>query len=56
MQRLCGTDFCTLAAEDALRSVFPSAGLLVDLYVHGADTQAFPAVDTFALIAVDTQK
>ena len=56
MQRLCGTDFCTLAAEDALRSVFPSAGLLVDLYVHGADTQAFPAVDAFAFIAVDAQQ
>ena len=56
MQRLCGTDLRTLAAEDALRSVFPSAGLLVDLYVHGADTQAFPAVDAFAFIAVDAQQ
>ena len=43
MQRLCGTDLRTLVAEDALRSVFPFAGLLVDLYVHGADTQALPA-------------
>ena len=51
MQRLCGTDLCTLAAENALRSVFPAAGLRVDLYVHGADTQAFPAVDAFAFIA-----
>ena len=56
MQRLCGTDLRTLAAEDALRSVFPSAGPLVDLYVHGADTQAFPAVDAFAFIAVDAQQ
>mgnify|MGYP006903153562 CR=1 FL=1 len=56
MQRLCGTDLRTLVAEDALRSVFPFAGLLVDLYVHGADTQAFPAVDAFTFIAVDTQQ
>ena len=55
MQRLCGTDLRTLAAEDALRSVFPFAGLLVDLYVHGADAQTFPAVDAFAFIAVHAQ-
>ena len=53
MQRFCGAGLRTLVAEDALRPTFPFAGFLIDLYVHGADPQAFAAVDTLILITVD---
>ena len=56
MQRLCGTDLRAFIAEDALRSIFPLAGFLVDLHVHGADPQAFAAADTFTLVAVNAQQ
>ena len=55
MQRPCGADLRAFIAEDALRSVFPFAGFFVDLHIHGADPQAFAAMDAFALVAVDTQ-
>lgn len=56
MQRFCRADLRALVAEDALRSVFPPAGLLVDFYIHRADQQAFAAADTFAFVAMDAQK
>ena len=56
MQRFCGADLCALVAEDALRPVFPLAGFLVDLHIHGADAQAFAAADAFAFVTVDTQQ
>ena len=56
MQRLCGTDLRTLAAEDALRSIFPPAGFFVGLHVHGADSETLPAMDALILIAVDAQQ
>lgn len=56
MQRLCGTDLRAFIAENALRSIFPSAGFFVDLHIHGADPQTFPTMDAFALIAVDAQQ
>ena len=56
MQRLCGTDLRAFMAEDALRSIFPSAGFFVDLHIHGADPQALPTMDALILIAVDAQQ
>ena len=56
MQRFCGAGPRALVAEDALRSVFPFAGFFVDLHIHGADAQAFTAVDAFALVTVDAQQ
>ena len=56
MQRFCGADLCALVAEDALRPVFPLAGFLVDLHIHGADAQALAAADAFAFVTVDTQQ
>ena len=56
MKRLCGTDLRAFVAEDALRSIFPSAGFFVDLHIHGADPQTLPAMDALILIAVDAQQ
>ena len=56
MQRFRGAGLRTLVAENALRPVFPLAGFLVDLYVHGADAQAFAAADALILIAADAQQ
>ena len=56
MQRLCGTHLRALIAEYAFRSVFPLAGFPVDLHIHGAGPQTFPAMDAFALIAVDAEQ
>ena len=56
MQRFCRASLRALIAEDALRSVFPLAGFFIDLHVHGADPQALPTMDAFALVAVDAQK
>ena len=56
MQRLGGAGPRAFVAEDALRSVFPFAGFLVDLHVHGADPQTLPAMDALLLIAVDAQQ
>ena len=56
MQRFCGADLCALVAEDALRPVFPLAGFLIDLHIHGADPQALAAVDAFAFVTVDAQQ
>ena len=56
MQRFCGTDLRAFVAEDALRPVFPLTRFPVILDIHGADAQAFAAVDAFALIAMDTQQ
>ena len=56
MQRLCGADLRAFVAEDALCPVFSLAGLLVDLYVHGAGPQTFSAMNALILIAVDAQQ
>ena len=56
MQRFCGASLRTLIAEDALRPVFPLAGFFVDLHIHGANPQALPTMDAFALVAVDAQQ
>ena len=56
MQRFCGARFRAFVAEDALRPVFPLAGFFIDLHIHGADPQAFAAMDAFALVAVDAQQ
>ena len=56
MQRFCRASLRALIAEDALRSVFPLAGFFIDLHVHGADPQALPTMDAFALVAVDAQQ
>ena len=55
MQCLCGANFRAFVAENALRTVFPLAGLVVDLHVHGADPQTPPAMDALILIAMDAQ-
>ena len=56
MQCFCWADQCTFVAEDALRSIFPSAGFFVDLHIHGADPQTLPTMDALILIAVDAQQ
>ena len=56
MQCLGGADLCAFVAEDTFRPAFPLAGFFVDLHVHGADPQAFAAVDTFTLVAVNAQQ
>ena len=56
MQCLCGANFRAFVAENALRTVFPLAGLVVDLHVHGADPQTPPAMDALILIAMDAQQ
>ena len=56
MQRFCGASLRTLIAEDALRPVFPLAGFPVSLDIHGADAQAFAAMDALILVAVDAQQ
>lgn len=56
MQRFFGADLRALVTEDALRSVFPPAGVFADLDIHGANAQVFAAVDAFALIALDAQQ
>ena len=56
MQRFCRARFRTLVAKDALRSVFLLAGFFIDLHIHGADAQAFAAMDTFALVAMNAQE
>ena len=43
-------------AENALRSVFSLTGLFVDLHIHGADPQAFAAMDALILVAMDAQQ
>ena len=53
MQSPCGAALRAFIAEDALRSIFPSAGFFVDLHVHGADSETLPTMDALALIAVD---
>ena len=55
MQCLGGADLCAFVAEDTFRPVFPLAGFFVDLHVHGADPQAFAAVNAFAFVTVYTQ-
>ena len=55
MQCLCGANFRAFVAENALRTVFPLAGLVVDLHVHGADPQTPPTMDALILIAMDAQ-
>ena len=56
MQCFYRAGFRTFVTENALRPIFPFAGFLIDLYVHGADPQAFAAVDTLILITVDAQQ
>ena len=56
MQRLGGTGFRAFIAKDTLRSVFSLAGFSVDLHIHGTDPQTLPAVNAFALVAVDAQQ
>ena len=56
MQCLCGAGLRAFVAEDALCPVFPLAGFLVDLHIHGTNSQTFAAMDAFALIAVDPQQ
>lgn len=56
MQRLCGTHLRTSVAEDAFRSVFRLAGFPVDLHIHGAGSQTFPAMDALLLVAVDAEQ
>ena len=55
-QRLGGADLCTFVAKNTLRSVFALAGLFVYLHVHGADPEAFVAVDAFVFVTVDPQE
>ena len=55
MQCLGGADLCAFVAEDTFRPAFPLAGFFVDLHVHGADPQAFAAVNAFAFVTVYTQ-
>ncbi len=56
MQRFCRAGLRAFVAEDALRSVFPFAGFFIDLNIHGADAQAFAAMDAIILVAVDAQQ
>ena len=56
MQRLDRAVFRTFVAENALRSVSPFPGFLVDLHVHRTYLQAFTAVDAFPLVAVNAQQ
>ena len=56
MKCFCRTNFRAFIAENTLCSVFPLAGFLINLHVHGADLQTLPAMDALILIAVDAQK
>ena len=56
MQRLCWTNFRAFIAENTLWSVFPLAGFLINLHVHGADSETLPTMDALILIAVDAQQ
>ena len=56
MQHFCGADLRAFIAENALCSIFSIARFLIDLHVHRADPQAFPAMDALPLIAVDAQQ
>ena len=49
------TNLRAFVAENTLRSVFSVAGFFIDLYIHGADPQAFAAVNAFAFVTVYTQ-
>ena len=49
------TNLRAFVAENALCSVLPLAGFFVYLYIHGADPQAFAAVNAFAFVTVYTQ-
>ena len=55
MQRFFRAGLRAFVAENAFCPVFALAGFFVDLHIHGADPQAFAAMDAFALVAVDTQ-
>ena len=55
MQSLFRAGFRAFVAENALCSVLPLAGFFVYLYIHGADPQAFAAVNAFAFVTVYTQ-
>ena len=56
MQRLCGASLRAFIAENALCYVFSIARFFIDLHVHRADTQTFPAMDALILITVDAQQ
>ena len=53
MQCFYRAGFRTFVAENALRSIFPLAGLLINLHIHGTNPQAFAAMDTLAFITVN---
>ena len=56
MQCFYRAGFRTFVAENALRSIFPLAGLLIDLHIHGTNPQAFAAMDTLAFITVNPKQ
>ena len=56
MQRLFRAGLCAFVAENTLCSVFPLAGLFIDLHIHGADPQTLAAVNTLIFVAVDAQE
>ena len=51
-----GTFFDALVSQDALGGVFAFTRILIRLYVHRADFQAFATLDAFALVAMDAQQ
>ena len=56
LQCLHWAGFCALVAQDALRGVFAFAGVLVNLYLHWANLQAFAAVNALAFVAADAKQ
>ena len=56
MQCFYRAGFRTFVAENALRSIFPLAGLLINLHIHGTNPQAFAAMDTLAFITVNPKQ
>ena len=52
LQCLFGAAFHAFHAQNALRAVFAAAGIVGNVYLHGADLFAFAAGDAFAVVAL----
>ena len=52
LQCLFGAAFHAFHAQNTLRAVFAAAGIVGNVYLHGADLFAFAAGDAFAVVAL----
>ena len=55
-QRFNRTSLLAFLAKDAFCGVFPIAGVIVHLDLHGTDFQTLAALDALALVAMDTEQ